>query len=40
MPLFAKHLPSRVKISIFFKDQRDEPLVLTTTAFLFAKGQL
>ena len=39
LPLFAKHLPSRVKISIFFKDQRDEPLVLTTTAFLFAKGQ-
>jgi len=39
MPLFAKHLPSLVKISLFFKDERDEPLVLTTTAFLFAKGQ-
>jgi general secretion pathway protein J len=36
MPLFAKHLPRRVKISLFFKDERDEPLVLTTTALLFA----
>jgi general secretion pathway protein J len=39
MPLFAKHLPRRVKISLFFKDTHDEPLVLTTTALLFAGGE-
>jgi prepilin-type N-terminal cleavage/methylation domain-containing protein len=38
MPLFAKHLPRRVKIALFFKDERDEPLVLTTTALVFAGG--
>jgi prepilin-type N-terminal cleavage/methylation domain-containing protein len=37
-PLFAKKLPQLVKISIFFKDDKGEPLTLTTTAHIPMAG--
>jgi general secretion pathway protein J len=33
-PVFARKLPQLVKISIFFKDDKGEPLSLTTTAHI------
>jgi len=33
-PIFAGRIPQSVKISLFFKDERGEPLSLTTTAYI------